>query len=101
MINQVGCRLDYCSFQLHSTRVQLFFPFLIICSGQVALNIHTFQLFPNSSDISSAILVAGGLLSLACMQLPVFLESVYYKMICVLYVLKIALTAPDKCYIAS
>ena len=23
--NQVGCRFDYCSFQLHSTRVQLFF----------------------------------------------------------------------------
>ena len=46
MINQVGCRFDYCSFQLHSTRVQRFFPFFNIRSGQVALNLHTFQLFP-------------------------------------------------------
>ena len=49
-----------------------FFLFFNICSEQVAINLYTSQFFPNSFDISSAILVARGLLSLACMQLPVF-----------------------------
>ena len=46
MINQVGCRFDYCSLQLHGSCVQLFSLFFNICSGQVALNSHTFQFFP-------------------------------------------------------
>ena len=49
-----------------------FFLFFNVCSGQVALNLHKFQFYPNSSDIASAMLVALGLLSLACMQPPVF-----------------------------
>ena len=62
----------YLSLQPHNTSVQLFSTSLPHLRQTSSSNLHTFEFVRSSPAYSSAILKARGLLSLACMQLPVF-----------------------------